>query len=200
MTGEAGRSQEVISRIRSRKSIPPLTPECVWHPQLDEEIAALSDQLLAEGRPDGLLSAQAWKAALHLWNDSLAAAHDLVEPMDTPAGAVLHGIMHRREGDYDNAKYWFHRAGDHPAYHSLQSRAASFLRQQEIPGGPLKEVFDKMIAQGNWNPYLFINAVSIQENRYGEDETRGLLEQLQQLELEAMIRFLEGRIAVNSLE
>jgi hypothetical protein len=198
MTEEAGRSQAVLSRLRSRKTMPPLTPEYAGHPRLDEEIAALSEQLLAEERPDGLLSAQAWKAALHLWNDSLAAAHELVEHMETPTGAALHGIMHRREGDYDNAKYWFHRAGDHPAFHSLQSRATNFLRQQAIPRGPLKEAFDKMIMQGNWNPYLFIHSVAIQESRHGEDETRGLLEQLQQLELEAMIRFLEGRIAVNS--
>lgn len=199
MTGEAGRSQAVMSLLRSRKSLSPLTPEQAWHPRLDEEIATLSEPLLAVGHPDGLLSAQAWKAALYLWNDSLDAALKLVEHMVTPTGAALHGIMHRREGDYDNAKYWFHRAGDHPAFHSLQSRSASFLRQQAIPEGPLKEVFDKMITQGNWNPYLFIHSIAIQESRYGEDETRGLLEQLQQLELDAMIRFLEGRIALNNL-
>jgi hypothetical protein len=198
MTEEDGGPHVVISRLRSRKNMPPLRPEYAWHPRLDEEIAVLSEERLAEERPDGLLSAQAWKAALHLWNDSLAAAHELVEHLDTPTGAALHGIMHRREGDFDNAKYWFHQAGDHPAFHGLQSRAASFLRQQSIPRGPLKESFDKMITQGNWNPYLFINAVAIQESWIGEDETRSLLEHLQHLELEALIRFLESRIAVNS--
>jgi hypothetical protein len=198
MTEEDGGPHVVISRLRSRKSMPPLTPEYAWHPRLDEEIAVLSEERLAEERPDGLMSAQAWKAALHLWNDSLAAAHELVEHLETPTGAALHGIMHRREGDFENAKYWFHQAGDHPAFHSLQSRAASFLRQQSIPRGPLKESFDKLITQGNWNPYLFINVVAIQESWIGEDETRSLLEHLQQMELEALIRFLEGRIAVNS--
>ncbi len=189
----------LISRFKNRKRLPPLTPANVWHPGLDEEIAALSVEQLAGGHPDGLLSAQAWKAALHLWNDSLDAAHELVEHLNTPTGSALHGIMHRREGDFDNAKYWFHLAGDHPAFHSLQSRAASFLRQNTIPRGTLKEAFDKMITQGNWNPYLFINAIAIQESRIGDEEIRSLLEHLQQLELEALIRFLEGRIAVNNL-
>jgi hypothetical protein len=199
MSEVAGESHVIIARLRSRKSLPPLKPEYAWHPRLDEEISALSEKRLAEGHPDGLLSAQAWKAALHLWNDSLAAAHELVEHLKSPSGAALHGIMHRREGDFDNAKYWFHQAGDHPAFHSLQSRAASYLRQQTILRGPLKEVFDQMINQGNWNPYLFINAIAIQESHFGEEETRSLLEHLQQLELEALIRFLESRIAVNNL-
>ncbi|MCD9024174.1 hypothetical protein [Cohnella silvisoli] len=199
MKDEAGEGYTVISRLRSRKSLPSLSPDYAWHPRLDEDIAALSEERLADGRPDGLMSSQAWKAALHLWNDSLAAAHELVEHLETPSGAALHGIMHRREGDFDNAKYWFHQAGDHPAFHGLQSRAASFLREQNIPSGPLKETFDKMVMQGNWNPYLFISAIAIQESRYGEEETRSLLEHIQQLELEALIRFLEGRIGLNSL-
>jgi len=74
----------VIGRLKNRKQLSPLTPEHVWHPSLDANIAALSEADLALGHPDGLLSARAWKAALHLWNDSLSAAHDLVEHLETP--------------------------------------------------------------------------------------------------------------------
>jgi hypothetical protein len=192
MTDESERPT-LISRLMSRKSIPLLTPEHVWHPGLDIEIAAISEEQSADGRPDDLHSVLAWKAVLHLWNDSLDAAHELVQHLETPTGAALHGIMHRREGDFDNAKYWFHLAGDHPAYHSLQSRAASFLQQQAFPSGPLKDVFGQIALQGSWNPYLFINAIAIQENRIDDDDVRSILEQLQLLELVAFIRFLEGR-------
>lgn len=187
----------MMSLLRTRKQLPPLTPTHVWHPGLDEQIASLDEGHLAGEHPDGSLSARAWKAALYLWNDSLAAAHDIVQDLDTQTGSALHGIMHRREGDYDNAKYWFHRTGEHPAFHSLQVRAASFLEEQVIPAGPLNIPLHQMASQGSWNPYLFINAIHIQENHIDETQSRIILEQLQQLELEAFMRFLEGRIDVN---
>jgi hypothetical protein len=196
MTEEHVRSS-VITQLMSRKVLPLLTPDHVWHPGLDKEIAALSENQLADGRPDGIQSAQAWKAALHLWNDSLDAAHELVQELETPTGSALHGIMHRRESDFDNAKYWFHRAGDHPAFHSLQSRVTRFLAEQDQPIGILSEVLGQIEQQGSWNPYLFTNAVAIVENRIGDDAARAVLEQLQQLELEALIRYLEGRISLH---
>ncbi|WP_256760789.1 hypothetical protein [Cohnella sp. WQ 127256] len=188
----------LISQLENRKRLPPLTPEHIWHPGLDVEIAALSEAELGDGLPDGYQSARAWKAALHLWNDSLSAAHVLVEHLMTSTGSALHGIIHRREGDYDNAKYWFHHAGDHPAFHSLQIRTTRFLREQKISQGPLRDVFDKMSSQGSWNPYLFINAVAIQENYIDEGHPRGLLEHIQHMELEALMRFIEGRIVVGN--
>lgn len=185
----------MLVRLMKRRSLPALLPDYVWHPGVHEEIAAISEAELAEGHPDGWLSARAWKASLHLWNDNLSAAHDIVEHMNTPTGAALHGIVHRREGDFDNARYWFRMAGDHPAFHGLQSRAVSFLQGQRTVPGPLKDVFVQIAAQGSWNPYLFIGAIAIQNNQIGEPSSQDVLEQLQQLELESFMRFLEGRIA-----
>lgn len=198
-TGLTVESQSVllIKRLQSRKSLPPLTPDHVWHPGLDTEIAAVPEAELAAGRPDGARSAPAWKAVLHLWNDSLICAHSLVQDLDTHTGSSLHGIIHRREGDYDNARYWFRRTGDHPAFHSLQVRAESLLRQQRLPSGPVGDALTAMIGQGSWNPFLFTNVIEIQETRVGDDPNRDLLEQLQQLELESMLRFLAGRVAVD---
>lgn len=195
---EPDRWLTLLTRLNNRKSLPYLMPDQVWHPGLDEEIAAIPESALAEDRPDGTLSARAWKAALHLWNDSLDAAHALVEHMETPTGSALHGIMHRREGDFDNAKYWFHQAGNHPAYHGLQSRAAAFLNERTIPRGALYTALSQIASQGSWNAYLFVNAAAIRQSCVDEQEAGDLLEYLQQLELEAFMRFLEGRIAVNS--
>ncbi|MFC5469074.1 hypothetical protein ACFPPD_10095 [Cohnella suwonensis] len=191
-----GAVRNPIDRYRHSKGDSPLSPANVWHPGLDEEIKALPAEKLADGYPDGYRSAQAWKAALHLWNDSLGAAHEIVEDMDTPTGAALHGIVHRRRGDYFNAKDWLRIAGDHPAYHGLQARAAAYLARREAPSGPLRTVFEQIATQGNWNPYLFANAVEIHESRVGDDGSEEFLERLQRLELEAFMKYLEGRIAL----
>ncbi|XID93225.1 hypothetical protein ACF3MZ_01410 [Paenibacillaceae bacterium WGS1546] len=192
---QAGRLALLLNRLSHRAGLPALRPEHVWHPGVDEEIAALSPSRLSDGSPEGMAAAAAYKAALHLWNDSLAAAHDLVEHLATSTGAAIHGIMHRREGDYDNAKYWFRRADEHPAYHGLQARAAAYLRESGSVGGPVQEALSKIATQGSWNPYLFVNAVAIQEARLGEEQAAERLEYVQQLELEAFMRYLEGRIA-----
>ncbi|KAF2085768.1 hypothetical protein K490DRAFT_45729 [Saccharata proteae CBS 121410] len=50
------------------------------------------------------------EAALHLLNADLPSAHFLVRHMQAaPAyeGMLLHGILHRLEGDYDNARAWY---------------------------------------------------------------------------------------------
>ncbi len=38
-------------------------------------------------------------------------AHEIVQQDDSTMGAWLHGIVHTLEGDLDNARYWYRRAG-----------------------------------------------------------------------------------------
>lgn len=55
-------------------------------------------------------------AAAYLYADDLVAAHNKVYDMEeNDEAAYWHGIMHRREGDFYNANYWFRRAGSLPA-------------------------------------------------------------------------------------
>lgn len=41
------------------------------------------------------------------WN----AAHVIVQDDESTDGCWLHGIVHLLEGDVDNARYWYQRAG-----------------------------------------------------------------------------------------
>src|SRR5579862_3371189 len=59
------------------------------------------------------------KAALWLYVDHIENAHRLVQDLATPTGAFLHAIVHRREGDYWNSKYWYRQAGHHPVIDAI---------------------------------------------------------------------------------
>ena len=39
------------------------------------------------------------------------AAHRLVQDYSDPLSCQIHGYLHRIEGDLDNARYWYQRAG-----------------------------------------------------------------------------------------
>ena len=38
-------------------------------------------------------------------------AHEIVQKHESTLAAWLHGIVHTLEGDLDNARYWYRRAG-----------------------------------------------------------------------------------------
>ncbi len=50
---------------------------------------------------------------LALWHDAKGdwdRAHTIAQNIDDPFGAWIHAYLHRKEGDRDNAAYWYHRA------------------------------------------------------------------------------------------
>jgi len=69
--------------------------------------------------------ADACRAGLWLAHHFLDESHAISQGIHTPTGSFWHGIMHRREGDFDNACYWFRRVGEHPVYEELAQAAAT---------------------------------------------------------------------------
>jgi hypothetical protein len=59
-------------------------------------------------------------SGLWLLHNFLDESHSISQSIATSSGSYWHGIMHRREGDFSNAKYWFDRVGDHPVFASLK--------------------------------------------------------------------------------
>ena len=48
-------------------------------------------------------------------NDDLASAHELAQAHEgDKTYDYWHAVVHRREGDFDNAKYWLRQVGRHP--------------------------------------------------------------------------------------
>ncbi len=54
-------------------------------------------------------------AGLWLYVDDLDRSHAASQALHSPTGSFWHAIMHRREGDFPNAKYWYQKVGRHPA-------------------------------------------------------------------------------------
>ena len=67
--------------------------------------------------PDGLgFALQAlWWDAKGDWNK----AHECAQARDDDAGMSVHAYLHRKEGDQDNAGYWYGRVRKPPATVSL---------------------------------------------------------------------------------
>lgn len=57
-----------------------------------------------------------WLAKAGYWDQ----AHDLCQKIPDPAGSWIHAWLHRKEGDYGNACYWYARAGKPAAAEDAQ--------------------------------------------------------------------------------
>ena len=88
--------------------------------------------------------AEACESGLWLRHQFLDESHQVSQQIDTPTGSYWHGIMHRREGDFGNAKYWFRRVGPHPVFSELAAAAHQIAPQVFSDSTP-------------WDPFDFVD-------------------------------------------
>jgi hypothetical protein len=67
--------------------------------------------------------ARACLAGLWLRFNCLDESHGISQELDTPEGSFWHAILHRREPDAGNSKYWWRRVGSHPVLQQLVEQA-----------------------------------------------------------------------------
>lgn len=189
----------IIETLEQRSGLQSLNPELTWNAALEQQVEALK-KLGSSTEMITLI------AALHLRNDSLDLSHSYAQQIEhDTTGAYWHGIMHRMEGDYPNAKYWFWQAERHPVMQLLKQRVADWL-QQHWQSGTLEEDdaaeslpesgradaeqaagIMQAFQQGGWNSAQFCDLVQMSRG-LGAAAT-GLLQSLQAIEIEALFQY-----------
>ena len=97
--------------------------------------------------------------------DFLDESHTISQAIGSPSGSFWHGIMHRREGDFSNAKYWFNRVGEHPVYEEIAAA----------------------VGQSRWDPFAFVDECRTAVRSSGAEAEH--CRQLQQSEWEVLFDY-----------
>jgi hypothetical protein len=132
------------------------------------------DQLLIKplvSRPDG----EAMLAGLWLWHDWLDSSHTISQSLSNSTGSFWHAIMHRREGDFSNAKYWYARCTSHPVLQTMTPFVNDILHPLPADKSYLR------LTQGGWNPNAFVDLAE-ELHRRPSDPRHGVAVALQKLE------------------
>lgn len=165
----------------------PETPEMGPGPRAGVQSLAELNQRLDQLLPRTTLPRarqELLRCTLLLWHDHHAAAHEICQSMETPDGSWLHGILHRREPDYGNARYWFHRVGRHPGFSPLAVAVAGLLESSAQ-----QPLLEKLRPRGQWDPFAFVAECAQAAGRSGSPAHRECLRQVQALELEVLLEY-----------
>ena len=153
------------------KKLTPAEP-VAW--DLPAKIRDASDEVLSGGKivADAQMFALV-RGALLCAVDALDAAHRIFQDDHSDLGSYWHGVMHRREGDFENARHWFRRAGTLPVFDRMHQAAAN--------------VSPNMSRQATWDAYLLTGMC--EQAKFGDAEAIPECVALQRVEFEQLLAY-----------
>ena len=134
-----------------------------------DDATVFGGQVPPAGAPCALV-----RAGLFYYHNALEDSHKQAQTLEGDTAAYWHGMVHRREGDFDNARYWMRRAGEQPVFQEMHGRAS--------------DAAPNMGRQGSWDPFLFITLC--EQYRYGETEYKKEIGYLQRVEFAVMFDYV----------
>ena len=132
-------------------------------PQLRELRQLEPEDFFDDGAIEDRDFAKCVQSGLYLYFSALDESHKISQGIGSASGSYWHGIMHRQEGDWSNAKYWFRRVGAHPVFAELAAATGA-----------------------GWDPYAFVDRCSAAAA--GNLAAAGLID-LQMQEWRLLMRF-----------
>ena len=171
-----------LKALISGDSLPQLGPGpragCLSTAEIDARVSAAT-----EGLEITEAGAELVRSLIYLWHDHLDASHTISQAIHDARGSYLHGVMHRREPDYGNAKYWFHRAGFQPIFSSLCQRAEAAANES----GGRDDLAHLLMSSGEWDPTAFVDLCADLASQADDHPDVVTLKAIQQAEFELLM-------------
>lgn len=138
-----GYSDKLLALL-DQATLPPLGPGQP-HLEFRTELANFDPEVDLGVSVNNASMAKACHSGLWLLFNFLDESHAISQDLPTDEGSFWHAIMHRREPDAWNSKYWFRQVGNHPVEQQLAimakqlgyaySTAAAFVEDCEQARG-----------------------------------------------------------------
>lgn len=122
------------------------------------------------------------RAGLLLLNDFFDESHSCSQSMEGHQNAdYWHAILHRREPDYGNAKYWFRQVGRHANFAELAQQVTTmFARAAGSLEAKLEYWQPRLVTANGWEPFVFVDLCEAAES---DAELRSWCEEVQFVEM-----------------
>ena len=181
----------MVQKLETRAPLPPLAPREEWDSELTDQIQDISLEALFDGQSikDSTMG-YAMQSGLLLWNDALDASHTISQEIESETGSYWHGIMHRREPDYSNAKYWFRRVGTHPTFPALREQALVLLQSGPTESDTLADYAEAIEKTDDWDAFRFVDWCQAADgDRSRPEAVKSFLQTVQVEEIKLLLHY-----------
>jgi hypothetical protein len=160
--------QSILEPAEAGRRLMPLAPAQPFSNEGIERLRRTSAGALFDAPPVSSTFAQCVESALYLYFSDLDHSHRISQDIGSTTGSFLHGIMHRQEPDYSNAKYWFRKVASHPVYKSLRDAALHDLPRES-------KLRNEIQSRPEWDPYWMIDHCDAAYGSGGQELENDLL-------------------------
>jgi hypothetical protein len=130
------------------------------------------------------------QAVLYLCFDCFEEAHNIAnEHEDTVIGNWLHAILHRREPDAGNSKYWYARVkAPAKVFEAIGKEVLSILKEK--PVAELEPLVKKLEMSKTWEPEIFVDLCNEYREKDPDSPTYQTLARIQEIEWRGLAEYI----------